>query len=43
MKKTAGDAMLLAPQFEPCCSTISNLQAEIHIKFAPHSICIKIL
>ena len=30
VKEIAGDVVLFAPQIEPSCSTISNLQSEIH-------------
>ena len=36
VKEIIDDAVLFAPQIEPSCFTISNLQNKTHSKFAPH-------
>ena len=42
VKEIIGDVVIFAPQIEPCCSTINNLQGKIHTQFASYSIHIKI-
>ena len=43
VKEIAGDVVLFVSQIEPSCSSVSNLQCNIHAQFALYSIFHKIL